>query len=276
MAQGNNPETELKRANFRRCILHTWPNFTGLGFNLENCPRPPHQIRTVESNSPAAAAKLKILDAILSVNGQDVSNAEYPTVTQAIKNARDTQNKIDLLVIEKRFYEPLKAKGIEFNAQYANIHETPATMPREYTTFPKYTPRSCEIKLQKGEETFGFEIVNGPGDIGIYIQEVHPNTPASRTPLRKCDRVLEINDKLVNAESSKTINEKLTAAKKKRAIKLYVVDTFTYKYFLDNAIPLSSKEYKKSSLPEQLRQQQQQQQQQSRDQDYINIADGRK
>jgi len=273
MAQGNNTGTELQRANFRRCILHTWPNFTGLGFNLENCPRPPHLIRTVESNSPAAAAKLKILDAVLSVNGQDVSNAEYSTVTQAIKNARDTQNRIDLLVIEKRFYDPLKAKGIEFNAQYAITHETPPTMPKEYTMFPKYTPRSCEIKLLKGEETFGFEIVNGAHDIGVYIQEVHPNTPASRTSLRKCDRVLEINDKYVNTESSKAISDKLGAAKKKRFVKLYVVDTFTYKYFQDNGIPLTSKEYKKSSLPEQLRRQQQPQ---SRDQDYINIADGRK
>lgn len=270
MAQGNS-EAELTRANFRRCILCTWLNYTGLGFNLENSTTPPHLIRTVESNSPAAAAGLKILDLVLAVNGQDVSNADYRTVTQAIKNARDTQNRIDLLVIEKRFYDIVKSRGVIFDPQYAAVKETPKTMPKEYINFPKYTPRTCEMKTKKNE-SFGFEIVNGLGDIGAYIQEVHPNTPASQTSLRKCDRIIEIDDKFVDTESSKNIIDKLAKAKQKRAVKLYVIDTNTYKYFQENKIPLRSKDYRKTSFSRQLPQQQQLQQ---REQDgpYINIKD---
>ncbi|CAF5012190.1 unnamed protein product, partial [Rotaria sp. Silwood1] len=50
---------------------------------------------------------------------------------------------------------------------------------------------------------FGFEVINGENDIGAYIQEVFPNTPASNTPLRKCDRIIEIDDKDVDMNTEK-------------------------------------------------------------------------
>jgi C-terminal processing protease CtpA/Prc len=238
----------LREANFRRCRLCVWPSYDGLGFNLEKAVIPPHIIRTVESNSPAVAGGLRILDLILAVNNQDVSAADYKTVTQAIKNARDSNDRIDLLVIEKCYYEQLRRHGISFNPGLARTIEAPATMPRDYINFPKYTPRTCEIRITKTDKSFGFEVVNGNKDIGAFIQEVFPNTPASKTSLRKSDRILEINNKFVDNKKSRSILEKLAKAKTKRSVKLYVVDTNTYRYFQENQIPLTSKEFQKSTF----------------------------
>jgi len=241
----------LRRANFRLCRLCKWPNYTGLGFNLENTQIPPYPIQTVESNSPAAAGGLKILDVLLRVNNQDVSGADYNTVKTIITNARDSNNYIDLLVIEKRFYEQFSKKGYTFDPTLARIVQTPTAMPRDYIEFPKYTPRTCEMRLTKTDPSFGFEAVNGIRNMGASIQEVIPNTPASKTTLRKSDRIVEIDDKFVDNQPSGVIFDRLGKAKKKRAVKLYVVDTNTYKHFQDNQIPLASKEYQRSSYARQ-------------------------
>ncbi|CAF3177363.1 unnamed protein product [Rotaria sp. Silwood2] len=242
----------LRNANVRLCRLRVWSNFEGLGFNLEASTRPPHVIRLVESNSPAAAGGLKILDVVLAVNQEDVSEADYNRVRNAIKTARDSNAPIELLVVEQRFYQVLKKKNIPINPQTAAIINTPATMPNDYLNFPKRVPRTCNIRLNKSDTSFGFEVINGENDIGAYIQEVFPNTPASYTPLRKCDRIIEIDDKNVDKDVSKSILEKLGKAKTKGAVKLYVVDTETYKYAQINKILLGSKGKRKSQSEDRL------------------------
>jgi C-terminal processing protease CtpA/Prc len=247
----------IRNADIRVCRLRVWPNYDGLGFNLEASLRPPHVIRLVESNSPAAAGGLKILDVILAVNQQDVSESDYNQVRNAIKTARDSNSPIELLVVEQRFYQALKKKGVTIDASMAQkTISTPLTMPIDYFNFPKRQPRTCNIRLSKSDTTFGFEIVNGENDIGAYIQEVFPNTPASDTSLRKSDRIIEIGDKFVDKDVSKSILEKLGKAKTKGAVKLYVVDTDTYKYYQLNKIPLTSKGKRKSQSDDRLSTQQ--------------------
>jgi len=251
MAGSNNAEL-LRNANIRLCRLRVWPNFEGLGFNLEASTRPPHIIRLVESNSPAAAGGLKILDVILAVNQQDVSEADYNQVRNAIKTARDSNAPIELLVVEQRFYQALKKKNLPIDPSSATVINTPASMPNDYLNFIKHQPRTCNIRLNKSDQTFGIEVVNGENDVGAYIQEVFPNTPASLTPLRKSDRIIEIDDKFVDKDVSKSILEKLSKAKGKGAVKLYVVDTETYKYYQINKIPLQSKGKRKSQSEDRL------------------------
>lgn len=236
----------LRNANVRLCRLRVWPSFNGLGFNLESSPRPPHVIRLVESNSPAAAAGLKILDVILAVNQRDVADATYDQVRDAIKAARDSNGPIELLVVEQKFYNEIRKRNLRVDPSIAEQKNAPATMPLEYANFPKNEPRTCNIRLAKNESTFGFEVVNGENDTGAYIQEIFPNTPASRTALRKSDRIIEIDDKIVDKDNSKYILDKLGKAREKRAVKLYVMDTDTYKYHQQNKLTVSSKGKRKS------------------------------
>lgn len=251
MAGSNNTDL-MRNANVRSCRLRVWPNFEGLGFNLEASNRPPHIIRLVESNSPAAAGGLKILDVVLSVNQEDVTNADYNQVRNAIRIARDSGGPIELRVIEQRFYQVLKKKNLPIGSIESMVIETPATMPNEYYNFPRHQPRTCMIRADRADASFGFEVVNGENDTGAYIQEVFPNTPASATPLRKSDRIIEVDDKLVDKDVSKSILEKLGKAKSKGAVKLYVMDTDTYKHYQLNKIPLASKSKRKSQSEERL------------------------
>ncbi|CAF4673017.1 unnamed protein product, partial [Rotaria sp. Silwood2] len=146
----------LRNVNARLCRLRLWSKFEGLGFHLEASPRPPHIIRLVESNSPAAAGGLKILDVVLAVNQEDVSKADYDRVRNAIKTARDINIPIELLVVEQRFYQILKTRNISINSHIATIMNTPETMPSDYLNFPKHAPRTCYICLNETDTSFGF------------------------------------------------------------------------------------------------------------------------
>jgi C-terminal processing protease CtpA/Prc len=248
MAVTSNKADGLCNASFRLCRLCRWVNYTGLGFNLEGTSQPPHLIRRVQSNSPAAAGGVKISDLLLDVNNQDVTKINFKDLTNVLQNAMNSNSYIELLVIQQRFYKSMKRQQVIFDPRLAKIFETPSTMPDDYMNFPKHTPRTCEIRLSATDQSFGFGIIEGENDVGLYIQEVDPNSPADRASLRQCDRILEIDEKFVNNDPSKIIIAKLRKASSKRTLKLYVVDTHTYKYFKENNIPLSSKEYQQSSL----------------------------
>ncbi|UJR31719.1 hypothetical protein I4U23_019199 [Adineta vaga] len=237
MATGNRRFT-LKDANLRLCRLCKWSNYTGLGFNLKPGSNPPYSISVVESNSPAAAAGLKINDVILAVNKDDMKKVKYEKLTQSIQKARDKNDTIDLLVMEKRFYDQVLTERIKIDPKQAKTISAPKTMPDEYANFPKHIPRICVVHLTDAKESFGFELVNGENDIGVFIQEAHPNTPASIAGLRKSDRVISIDDELVYDKVSSIGFQKLREAKAKLNVKLFVMDTQTYKHYRNNNMPL--------------------------------------
>jgi len=251
MSASSKDETIFRNANLRLCRLRMWTDYDGFGFNLETSYNPPY-IYFVEPYSPAAAGGLKILDVILAINNEDTSSTDFNYVMNAITHARDTNGRIELLVIEQHFYRSLIKRNIQFNIKFASIIDTPQTMPVDYQNYFKYQPRSCEIYLNSSDRKFGFDIANDENEIGASIEKIHPNTPASQTLLRQNDRIIEINDKYVDQKVRKSICKKLDKAKLKGHVKLYVMDIETYKYYQANKIPLSSKKYRKNQLDKRL------------------------
>jgi C-terminal processing protease CtpA/Prc len=232
----------LHKANLRLCRLRVWSNYNGIGFDLESSSKAPFIIELVATCSPAAAGGLQKLDVVLAVNNQDLSEADYKHVGAAIKNAIDTTGLVELLVVEQHRYQSLKKKKIKINVKFAYVIDAPRTMPNEYETFFKYPPRTCTIHSNGTEGIFGFDIACGENNIGAYIDEILPNTPAGRSSLNKNDRIIEINDIFVDKDASNSIFKKLDKAKIKGNVKLFVIDMENYKYYQRHNIPLSSKE----------------------------------
>ncbi|CAF3311736.1 unnamed protein product [Rotaria socialis] len=242
----SNYKNELPKSKFRLCRLRTWPDYKTLGFALDQASTSPVAIKSIESNSPAAAGGLRMRDIILCVNRQDVSESGTREVTAAIKNARDTGDYVELLVIDDISYDELGDLIRPFNFEKAEKFSTPAKMPSDYKNFPKYTPRTCVIPMSNKDKSFGFAMFAGENQIGAHIQYIFPDSPASQTQLRANDRILEIDDKFVDEDPAVSIDKKLRKAKP--SVKLYVVDTHTYKYFKENDIPLESKKFQRSQF----------------------------
>ncbi|CAF4121313.1 unnamed protein product [Rotaria sp. Silwood2] len=238
----------LRNAKCRRCHLCLWSNYFGLGFTLAPALEPPYIIESVESNSPAAAGGLRIRDIVLAVNDKNTFELSFDELKNIIQNARDAHGRIELLMIGPDFYETPNKSNEPINPRFVKTIKTPQTMPIDYQNFPKHQPRTCEMRLNRSDTSFGFQTVDPLTSVGMLIQEVYPNSPAANTSLRKCDRIIEIDDEFIDNVSSRTILEKLHTAQEEQHVKLYVVDTATYEFFQSNNIPLSSKEYRQSTF----------------------------
>ena len=122
----------------RLCILRTWPNFQGYGFNLHAEKGKPGQfIGNVDSNSPAEAAGLRQGDRIIEVNGDSVLDENHPQVVTRIKS---TPNLVRMLVIEpdgERYY---KEKGITIRGDMPNVIVGEAREKSEREPSPEPAP----------------------------------------------------------------------------------------------------------------------------------------
>ncbi|CAF4198468.1 unnamed protein product [Rotaria sp. Silwood2] len=195
-------DLRIREANVRLCQLCLWRNRKGIGFHIAPSSSSLPVICMVESNSPASAGGLKICDAILAVNNKNISEANYQQATTIIKTALNTKGRVDLLVVEQKFYKELKKNDISMISSSAKILVTPHSMPADFFNFPKHQPRTCDIHVNQDNKTFGFEVVSGDDNIGIYIQEVAPDSAASNAGLRKSDRIIEINGTYIEQDSN--------------------------------------------------------------------------
>lgn len=232
----------------RLCKLRSWNGSNRLGFSVAQSSEPPYFVQLVESNSPAGAGGLRIRDVILAINDRNVTNVSFQELLSTIKTQQSNSAYLELLVIDQNIYLPLKEKNYQINPKLAAIIETPKEMPSAYQEFPKHKPRTCLISLDNKEKSLGFSVAFPEPNIGLFIQEVLPNSEACNASLCKSDRIIEVNDVFVNNLPSKTVKEKLVKAKLNGRMKLYVVDTETYSYFQSHNIPLASKEYNQHLL----------------------------
>jgi C-terminal processing protease CtpA/Prc len=235
---GSNSSSAAKDGDVRLCQIIAWPNYSGFGFDLRESQQPPQTVKIVHSNSPAAAAGLKIADVILTVNKKDVSEYDRKQVLEAIN--KGGKKSVELLVVEERYYENNSSKTIAQYKKDATKVKGPKKQPPDYATSVDKQLRTCEISLNETDVGFGFDLVAAENGTGAYIRDVAPNMPASRAKLRKSDRIIEINEQFVDDTPFDDIQSLVEDADEDGYIKLLVASTDAYAYLNENNIPLKS------------------------------------
>ena len=95
----------------RLCVLGTWPDFTGYGFNLHaERGRPAQFIGAVDAGSPAEAAGLREGDRIVAVNGVDVAGEPHQDVVRRIRAESD---RVELLVVDAAADAYFDERGVQ-------------------------------------------------------------------------------------------------------------------------------------------------------------------
>ncbi|CAF0708112.1 unnamed protein product, partial [Brachionus calyciflorus] len=117
-ATGQKLKDQLKGA--RVCHLVRRQDFDGYGFSMRASESGPHQISSVETNSPAEQSGLKKEDLILKVNDQNIVGERYSKTTALIKNE-----------CEKGI---LKLEVIDVKSCPSEIRNTPLAPPSGYST----------------------------------------------------------------------------------------------------------------------------------------------
>ncbi len=105
--------------SLRLCIMHTWPDFQGYGFNLHAEKGKPGQfIGKVDEDSPAEAAGLRDGDRIVEVNGVSVVDETHAQVVTRIKSV---PNLVKMLVIDTEGEQYYKERGIPIHGGMRNV-----------------------------------------------------------------------------------------------------------------------------------------------------------
>ena len=228
----------------RRCIMHLWPSYSGMGLNLKNSKKDgslPHIIRYVDMDSPAQYAGILSNDLVLKVGNKVVENEKFDVVLKLIRDQLKVDKKVDLLVINLQYYHEFKrnneknAKKIDYNSSsivsQTKCYESPRHNPN--TGVPSYSdntltqnlsqstselapePRLCHLLTWSFYDGYGFCVAYN--NEGCFVKNVEPDSPAQLGGLRDYDRIIEINGKAVNPKDrdyiAKLINKHKVEAK---------------------------------------------------------------
>ncbi|CAF4445313.1 unnamed protein product [Rotaria socialis] len=134
--------------------------------------------------------RLKVGDRLMHVqslkNGYDLQFVEHKHAVESIRRACDESQTITLLV-----GHPTDFPGIvDVPIQTTNGHRSPIQNDE-----PGEPPLERRVVLRRGTTGFGFNIVGGDGEEGIYISFIQTGGVADKSSeLHKGDRILSVNN----------------------------------------------------------------------------------
>ena len=116
------PVITSDKRELRRCTLHLWPNYNGLGLILKYSTQLPaasgsqaakvlpHIIKQVEVDSPAFYAGVLANDYIIKVGQRNAEAEKFDTVLKWIKEQLKKEKKCELLLLNSAYYDEFRRK----------------------------------------------------------------------------------------------------------------------------------------------------------------------
>lgn len=233
----------------RRCVMHLWRNYNGLGLNLKNSKtegRVPHVIRDVDPDSPAQYGGVLNNDFIIKIGNKVVEHEKFDLILRLIKDQLKKYKKADLLLLNAAFYAEFKSKNetpgkkIDYNSprivSQIKYYESPLFNPnttsnslinvnnfgtQSYQTLTQSAanfndsppePRLCHLLTWSSYDGYGFYVAYN--NEGCYVKNVEPNSPAQTGGLRAYDRIIEINGRSVDSKDKDFIMRQINKHKK--------------------------------------------------------------
>jgi hypothetical protein len=138
------------KLELRRCVMHLWPNFAGIGLNIKpskpiNKVHMPHMVKDVDIDSPAQYAGVLNNDYILKVGEKLVEHEKFDTLLKLIKEQLKKEKRVDLLLVNSVYYADFKRKNE--NEPGAGTKRMDYNSPRilqqvKYYESPLYNPNA--------------------------------------------------------------------------------------------------------------------------------------
>jgi C-terminal processing protease CtpA/Prc len=215
------PIIPSEKNELKRCVMHLWRSYDGIGLNLKNSKRDgfmPHIVRDVDIDSPAQYAGVLNNDLIIKVGNRVVEYEKFDTVLKLIKEQLKKNKKIDLVLINQNYYSEFKQKNMQTNNKHIDYnnsvilaqmkyYESPLHNPNTATRINTGTitstsnydlppePRLCHLLTWPNYDGYGFVVLYNQA--GCFVKNVEPNSPAALGGLQAYDRIIEINGKKV-------------------------------------------------------------------------------
>jgi len=149
-ANGNQMPIIISDKNeLRRCVMHLWRNYNGLGLNLKNSKtegRTPHVIRDVDSDSPAQYGGVLNNDFIIKIGNKVVEHEKFDLVLKLIKEQLKKYKKADLLLLNAAYYAEFKSKN-EIAGKKIDYNSPKIVAQIKHYESPLFNPNSTTNSL---------------------------------------------------------------------------------------------------------------------------------
>lgn len=237
---GQMPIIVSDKNELRRCVMHLWKNYNGLGLNLKNSKNQghtPHMVRDVDLDSPAHYAGVLNNDLILKIGSRIVEYEKFDTILRLIKDQLKKEKKCDMLLINLSNYYEFKKRNEDerknvdyyspsllaqvkyyespqFNPVLSEIQPTNVTNGQNGLS-DSPLPRLCHLLTWTNYDGYGFFVAYNTD--GCYVKTVEPNSPAQMGGLRALDKIIEINGKQVTAKDREYIMRQINKHKKSQS-----------------------------------------------------------
>jgi C-terminal processing protease CtpA/Prc len=215
------PVIPSEKNEIKRCVMHLWRSFDGIGLNLKNSKREgqvPHIVRDVDVDSPAQYAGVLSNDLIIKVGNKVVEYDKFDHVLKLIKEQLKRDKKIDLVLINQNYYAEFKERNLLANGKNIDYNSAPILAQMKYYESPLHNPnvgarnvqgtissagnydlppepRLCHLLTWPNYDGYGFVVLYN--NAGCFVKNVEPNSPAALGGLQAYDRIVEINGKRV-------------------------------------------------------------------------------
>ncbi|KAJ7989397.1 hypothetical protein DPEC_G00304120 [Dallia pectoralis] len=252
----------------RLCVLDKGANGYGFHLHGEK-GKSGQFIRLVEPDSPSESAGLRAGDRLVFVNGDNVENESHQQVVSRIRETagrlelivvdQETEQllkKHNLKCLKEYAAEGIPVPGEESESDGdAEGSRTPCGSTRDGTPVPRdngedhneevfthaeklsitpekevpreLRPRLCVIR--KGSNGYGFNLHSEKAKPGQYIRAVDDDSPAQRSGLLAKDRILQVNDMLVEGKQHSEVVAAIKTCGEETS--LLVVDPDTDAFF---------------------------------------------
>ncbi len=238
----------------RRCVMHLWRNYNGLGLNLKNSKtegRTPHVIRDVDPDSPAQYGGVLNNDFIIKIGNKVVEHEKFDVVLRLVKDQLKKYKKADLLLLNAAYYPEFKSrneipgKKLDYNSPkivaQIKYYESPLFNPNStsnslinmntlastqsnYQTLTQSganfnpdsppEPRLCHLLTWPNYDGYGFYVAYN--NEGCFVKNVEPHSPSQLGGLRAYDRIIEINGRSVDSKDKDFIMRQINKHKKQQ------------------------------------------------------------
>ena len=130
------------KSELRRCVMHLWRNYNGLGLNLKNSKNQgqiPHMVRDVDSDSPAQYAGVLNNDLVLKIGSRVVESEKFDTILKLIKEQLKKEKKCEMLLINIVSYFDFKSR-YQDERKHVNYNSPQIQAITRYYESPLFNP----------------------------------------------------------------------------------------------------------------------------------------
>jgi len=183
----------------RLCHIHTAPDGSGFGFNMQSDKSRPGQfIGAVDANSPAQKAGLKKGDRIIEVNGENTETCSHKEVVEKIKGV---PGETKLLVVDAEADEYFKTQGITalnssspFVARSGNVVENGTAESEEDLVVgpPDYDLAASDVQERAVSAEINTDLYENSESEVLKVETLDEN---ANMQLADCDGITEEQNK---------------------------------------------------------------------------------